>query len=82
MTNKTFKLPRTFWDDHLDRCSEHEGVRREMKVTRTTATVELDCAAFEDLLSDARHYALGGLDEAPRNIVASAKRTLAIIQAA
>ena len=50
------KLPPRFWDDHYQRCAENPGERREIKVTKRYALVELDAEALEDLVSDAVYY--------------------------
>ena len=50
------KLPPRFWDDHYERCAENPGERREVKITKGYALVELDAEALEDLVSDAVYY--------------------------
>lgn len=74
---KRFVLPRCFWVDHFERCSEHPGERVVVKETANRVTVDLDGAAFDNLLSDAQHYADDGVDAADmRRICRSARATL------
>ena len=54
MQTKTYRLARTFCEDHWDRgCGETDKVLREM--TRLVE-VELDIDGFRDMLSDADYY--------------------------
>ena len=74
-----FTLPRVFWEDHFERCSEHPGYRAVIKSTKRHVTVDLDAVALVDLQSDARHYGHGGLDAAPAGLCISARFTLLAI---
>lgn len=54
MQTKTYRLARTFCEDHWDRgCGETDKVLREMK---RIVEVELDIDGFRDMLSDADYY--------------------------
>ena len=56
----TVDLPTRFYQDHAGRdLPSGTVVKRLAKTTR----VELDREAYDDLLSDARHYAGGAMDD-------------------
>lgn len=71
----TITLPRRFWDDHCDRlspdCTEIEGARYSV--------VTLSDDQLAELLADARYYAEGWPDDAPRGLVMSARSTVSRI---
>jgi hypothetical protein len=74
-------LPKTFWDDHYDRCADHAGERSEIRRNARTVEVELDAVALDDLASDAAYYANKGLDAIDRpRLVRSARATLRALQ--
>jgi hypothetical protein len=54
------KLPRLFYIDHRDRDLPSGEVVRVIGNNRIE--VALDEEAFEDLISDAKHYGFGGMD--------------------
>ena len=53
----TLKVPPRFWDDHYERCADHDGSRNEVRRTTKYVEVELDDDALTDLGSDAEYYA-------------------------
>lgn len=55
-----FTIPTLFWDDHFERCGDHDGVRRVIRKRLKTVTVKLDREALIDLASDADLYATPG----------------------
>ena len=77
----TIRLPAVFWIDHADRCPPVNGEEwQELRRTTRTITVELNRAAFENLLSDAEYYSSRwGPDDCPRRIIESARRSYAIL---
>ena len=54
------KLPRLFYIDHRDRDLPSGEIIRAVGNNRVE--VALDEEAFEDLISDAKHYGFGGMD--------------------
>jgi len=50
----TLRIPRSFYDDHINRDCGQTG--RIVHQTKALYTVELDAEAFEDLRSDAEYY--------------------------
>ena len=48
-------LPLKFWSDHTNRGCSESAV--EIKRNKVYVTVELDDAAWQDIYSDAEHYA-------------------------
>lgn len=79
----TLSLPRTFWEDHYDRCGDQDGTCH-IRIIRSTARLvvaELDNPALEDLMSDADLYATPGqFDNDYRSLCRSAAATLAAIK--
>lgn len=78
--NRTITLPITYYRDYMDR--ELPAGRIE-RVTRLTVTVQLDQAAFDEMLSDASYYAAphGGAVNDP-SLKRSAERALRRLLAA
>lgn len=72
-------LPPAFYDDHVSR-GLNAGLAR--KRTQRYVRVELDAAAWAELLSDARHYADGDMGYAAElpGLVASARATVKRLQ--
>ena len=69
MTKHTLTVPRRFWDDYCDRHSpDCEEIERTYH-----SVITLDDDQLADLLSDARHYAQGWVDEAPKGLIKSAR---------
>jgi hypothetical protein len=52
-----YKLPRVFYFDHVSRDLPEQGATRVVSETKRDVTVSMDAAAYDDLLSDAEHYA-------------------------
>lgn len=69
------KLPPRFYDDHVSR-----DLPAGVTVKRTKGYIEVELTGFEfdDLLSDAQHYATPGMYPEPeyRGLVASARATV------
>ena len=77
-------LPRIFWEDHhVGRdCSPDARVIKE---TSKTVTVDLTPNDYDDIKSDAEHYAFGGIDfcgkkAAYRSLIDSARATVRAIK--
>lgn len=76
-----YRLPPVFYDDHVARAlPAGELVRR----TSRHVFVELDAAAFDELVSDARYYAdeMGDAGFDGHGLVTSARATLRALEAA
>lgn len=71
-TTSLIRIPRRFFDDHLERDLPTPAIVRE---TNSHYFIDPADAALSELVSDARHYA-DGLDDAPLGIVTSARATL------
>ena len=56
-TTVIVQLPPVFYEDHVDRVGGYEPVGTVVRSTKRHVFVELDAAAYDELLSDARHYA-------------------------
>jgi hypothetical protein len=74
------KLPRLFYIDHRDRDLPSGEI---VRVIGNRIEVALDEEAFEDLISDAKHYGFGGMDwdgyGSEGSLEKSAKRTYEIL---
>lgn len=79
MTMHIAHVPAAFFDDHQER-GLGEDIHECGRDRRGVVEIQGPTAALCDLLNDAEHYAFGGLDEAPRQIVASAKRMVPAIR--
>jgi hypothetical protein len=82
---KHVRVPGLFWHDHADRAPYDEGQvgPRPLQVHRLYALFEADDPGLPLLLADARYYAdAGNMDECPRNLRESARRTAAALEAA
>jgi hypothetical protein len=78
---KTYHLPPRFYWDHTERDLPEEGVSRRISDTKTSVTVELDQAAYDDLLSDARHYSKGiAYDMGEPGLASSARATVRALE--
>ena len=77
----TIRIPRVFLDDHRSRDLPTPGIER---MTRQHYHIRADDPALPELVSDARHYAEGGIctRDFPElfGLVASARATLAAIR--
>lgn len=75
------RLPRRFYDDHVDRMDDGADapVGTLLRSTKAHHFVQLDEAAFRELLSDARHYS----DDYPEfpGLMASARATVRALEA-
>jgi hypothetical protein len=78
-------VPATFWDDHFERCADHEGIRNVIKENARTVVVELDDEALGNLRSDADYYSDSqgfDLEMCPKGLFRSARATLRAIDKA
>lgn len=76
----TVRLPRRFYDDHVDR--ELSAGVEQRRLARQVEVV-LDQASFDELRSDADHYATSpGFDPSLRGLIASARATVAALDVA
>ena len=59
---KTYKLPPRFYADHVARDLPEVGITSVVSASQRATFVEMDAAAYDDLLSDSRYYAseMGG----------------------
>ena len=78
-------LPRTFWDDHSERCPpdpEAGTWHEDVKVSARTVVVDINRKAFNNLADDAGYYS--GRDcpdwEDGKAIRRSAKRTSEVLR--
>jgi hypothetical protein len=79
----TISVPTLFWNDHYDRCGE-EGKAKVIKRGSKLTTVQLDQAAWDNLLGDADYYAtqdFGVWGSDLRGLIGSARTTLRRMQA-
>ena len=78
----TVKLPTRFYDDHADRGLPAGDL---VKRTKRYVVVELDAAAYGELISDAEHYAdrsqFDQRDPFLRGLCTSAKATVCCLRA-
>ena len=72
----TIKVPQRFIDDHDERALPTPHIVARTKKHYWIAT---DDPAFDELVDDAYHYALGGLDAAPVGVVLAARWLIAAI---
>jgi hypothetical protein len=77
-------VPALFWDDHSERCpcdgDPDFAMASEVRRAGKRVLIEGNAAQIECLRSDAAFYAdPSGPDECPRNIINSARATLAAI---
>jgi hypothetical protein len=73
----TVTLPIKFWRDHTNRGCSQSAI--EINCNKVFVTVQLDCEAFLDILSDAEFYATYKCEEGEEGIKefqASARATL------
>ena len=72
---KTYRLPATFWYDHLSR---DLPAGEKIRETKREVVIEVDRETYDELVSDSRHYAYdmapGGFDG--YGLIASARATL------
>ncbi len=76
-------IPATFWDDHGDRCphDDEDDLPQEIERKGSRVTIKANQAGLRGLIADATYYAgADAPDEAPRAVVASARRTLAVLE--
>lgn len=75
---KTYQLPPTFYHDHRSRDLPEEGTSTVVRETKTAVFVEMDGAAYRDLLSDAEYYSDPGIarDMGMPGLAASARATV------
>lgn len=80
---KTAVVPAAFWDDHVDRrpIDDGESMANEISRAGTRVTIEGSAAEIEVLRRDAEYYAGDNMDECPRHLRESARRTLAALSA-
>lgn len=79
----TVRVPRLFYDDHMARLGDDEGLWEELQVGPRVVTVRMDRACYVSLLGDAEFYAdKRNHDAGWPALVASAKRTVAACKAA
>lgn len=78
--SNTYRLAPAFWDDHIGRDLD-VGVSTERSRGKYCVYVTLDNEAYDELLSDARHYADpdSGLREEVPHLVDSAKRVVKVL---
>lgn len=75
-------LPRLFWEDHYERCADHDGEREVFVTRRRTVVVDLDRTALNDLRSDAWFYSdPTGLVDGMERLVRSARATVMALEA-
>lgn len=81
MDSQVYDLPAPFYDDHVARALP-AGVL--VKRLARTVRVELDHESYDELLSDARHYAeaMGDAGYGDTGMIASARATMKRLQAA
>jgi hypothetical protein len=80
MARKIYKIPATFYLDHINRdCGDTDVIIRQ---TKNVITVELDKEGFDDLLSDADYYWFCRDEICDRQIAQSAKRTMQVLKMA
>ena len=78
----TITIPRSFFDDHVDRDCAVPTVVHETK-REVTLAVEPASEGWQDLRSDAEYYATSpGFDPAYRGLCRAAARVLAVMTAA
>ena len=76
----TYRIGPTFWDDHVDRDLD-VGVSHVRSRGRYCVYITLDNEAYDELLSDARHYADpdSGLRESMPTLSDAAKRVVKVL---
>lgn len=75
-------VPKTFWLDHCDRSPLDPGEELAKPIGERGRCVLLNAndPGIKPLLSDARYYAdAGNMDECPRHVRESARRTVAAL---
>lgn len=77
----TVVVPATFWDDHAARWPIDDGESMAIEVSRAgvRVTIKGSAAEIEVLRRDAEYYAGDNMDECPRHLRESARRTLAAL---
>lgn len=79
MNGRVYRLPPAFYEDHRMRDLPSGEIDRE---TKQAVFVRLDRAAYDEILSDARHYAYnmapGGFDE--YGLISSARATVRALE--
>lgn len=78
---KTYRLPPRFYEDHTARDLPEDGISAKVSENARFVYVEMDAAAYDDLLSDAEHYADEGIaaEMGLPTLAASARRTVAAL---
>lgn len=80
---KTYRLPTRFVWDHWSRDLPETGRSERVRENRSYVWANLDADAYDDLLSDARHYSqcASSFDPNLRGLVRSATATVAALEA-
>lgn len=73
-------LPRVFWEDHFDRCADHNGERKEIEMRVAKVRVLLDDEALANLKNDAEYYTDQNGPDMSLGFRSSARATLKAIE--